>query len=92
MLDDGASSFIANNIHDCIHPLKKVNHKVRGIKGHANATHFGMIHWHIGDDTGQTHALVIHHTHPIPEAPTRILSPQHLTQQANDHHPQPEGT
>ena len=85
MLDDGASSSIADNIHDFIHPPKMVNYKVRVIKGHANATHLGMINWHIGDDTGQKHALLIHHTHPIPKAPTRMLSPQHLTQQANDH-------
>ena len=80
MLDDGASASITNDLNDIIHPPKQVNHKVRGIKGHANGTHLGMICWHIEDDMGRMHAIVINSTYLIPDAPARILSPQHLAQ------------
>ena len=39
MLDDGASACITNNKNDFIEPLKCVDRKVKGIKGHAKATH-----------------------------------------------------
>ena len=35
---------------------------------------------------------MIHGAYLIPDATTRILSPQHLAQQANDHYPKEEGT
>ena len=92
MLDDGASACITNEKDDFIEPPKRVNHKVRGIKGHAKATHHGMLKWHIGDDNGLVHVMVIKGCLFIPDAATRILSPQHLAQQANDHYPKEEGT
>ena len=36
--------------------------------------------------------MVIKGAYLIPEAATRILSPQHLAQQADDHYPEEEGT
>ena len=44
------------------------------------------------DDSGLVHIMVIKDTYLIPDAPTRILSPQHLAQQADDHYPKEEGT
>ena len=73
-------------------PPKRVDMKVKGIKGHAKATHKGMIKWHIEDDQGLVHVMIIHGAYLIPDAPTKILSPQHLTQQADDHYPRAEGT
>ena len=35
---------------------------------------------------------IIHGAYLIPDAPTQILSPQHLAQQADDHYPREEGT
>ena len=66
--------------------------KVKGIKGHANATHQGTLKWHVEDDHGLVHVMVIKGAYLIPDATTRILSPQHLAQQVNDHYPMEEGT
>ena len=92
MIDDGASACITNDKGDFIEPPKKVNRKVRGIKGHAKATHRGTIKWQVEDDTGLIHVMLIKGAYLIPEAATRILSPQHLAQQAGDHFPKEEGT
>ena len=48
--------------------------------------------WYIEDDHGLVHVMVITGAYLIPEATMRILSPQHLAQQANDHYPMAEGT
>ena len=92
MLDDGASACITNNMADFIEPPKRVDKKMKGIKGHAHATHRGTIKWHIEDDRGLVHVMIIRGTYLIQDAPTRILSPQHLAQQADDHYPREEGT
>ena len=92
MLDDGASACITNDMADFIEPPKRVDKKVKGIKGHAHATHRGTIKWHIEDDRGLVHVMIIRGTYLIPDTPTRILSPQHLAQQADDHYPREEGT
>ena len=92
MLDDGASACITNDKRDFIEPPTRVNRKVRGIKGHAKATYRGTIKWHVEDDTGLVHVMIIKGAYLIPEAVTRILSPQHLAQQADDHYPKEEGT
>ena len=43
MLDDGASACITNDKNDFIAPPQRVDRKVKGIKGHARATHRGTI-------------------------------------------------
>ena len=70
----------------------KVNRKVRGIKRHAKATHRGTLKWYVEDDNGLVHVMVIRGAYLIPEAATRILSPQHMAQQTEDHYPKAEGT
>ena len=60
MLDDGASACITNDKGDFIEPPKRVDRKVKGIKGHANATHRGTIKWHLEDDQGLVHVMIIH--------------------------------
>ena len=92
MLDNGASACITNDIKDFMEPPKRVDRKVKGIKGHARATHRGTIKWYIEDDHGLVHVMIITGAYLIPKAATRILSPQHLAQQANDHYPTAEGT
>ena len=92
MLDDGASACITNDKNDFTEPPRRVDRKVKGIKGHAKATHRGTIKWHLEDDNGLVHVMVITGAYLIPEACTRILSPQHLAQQAEDHYPKAEGT
>ena len=92
MLDDGASACITNCKEDFIEPPKRVDRKVKGIKGHADATHRGTLKWYLEDDTGLVHVIMIQGTYLIPDATTCILLPQHLAQQANDHYPKEEGT
>ena len=92
MLDDGTSACITNNTRDFIEPPKRVDRKVKGIKGHAQATHRGTLKWYIEDDHGLVHVMIITGAYLIPNATTRILSPQHLAQQADDHYPMAEGT
>ena len=70
MLDDGASACITNNKEDFIEPPKRVDKKVKGIKGHAHPTHRGTIKWHIEDDRGLVHVMIIRGTYLIPDAPT----------------------
>ena len=92
MVDDGTSACITNDKGDFIEPPKRVDHKVGGIKGHAKATHRGTIKWHVEDDSGLVHVMIVKGAYLIPEAATQILSLQHLAQQANDHDPKNEGT
>ena len=92
MLDDRASACITNDKEDFIEPPKQVDRKVKGIKGHANATHKGTVKWHIEEDQGLVHVMVICGAYLIPDVPTWILSPQHLAQQVEDHYPMEEGT
>ena len=92
MLDDGALACITNCKEDFVEPPKRVDQKVKGIKGHTDATHRGTLKWYLEDDTGLVHIIIIQGAYLIPNAMTRILSPQHLAQQANDHYPKEEGT
>ena len=81
MLDNGVSACITNCMDDFIESPKRVDHKVKGIKGHAKATHQGTLKWHVKDDSGLVHIMVIKGTYLIPDSATRILSPQHLAEQ-----------
>ena len=59
MLDDGASACITNNFKDFTDPPKWADRKVKGIKGHAQATHRGTVKWYIEDDHGLVHVMII---------------------------------
>ena len=59
MLDDGASAWITICKDDFVEPPKRVDRKVKGIKGHADATHRGTLKWYLEDDAGLVHVLVI---------------------------------
>ena len=59
MLDDGMSACITNDRDDFIEPPKRVDRKVKGINGHMYATHRGTLKWHIEDDHGLVHVMVI---------------------------------
>ena len=48
--------------------------------------------WQLEDNQGKIHELTIPNSYYIVAVPTRILSPQHFAQQANDHKPEPNGT
>ena len=67
---------ITNCMDDFIESPKRVDRKVKGIKGHANATHRGTLKWHVEDDTGLVHVMEIKGAYLIPD----------------DHYPREEGT
>ena len=92
MIDDGAPSCITNDLKDFVGRSRHINQQIKGIAGHAQATHRGTVQWKIEDDTGKVHSININGTYYMAGMPNRILLPQHFAQAANDHHPQPEGT
>ena len=51
-----------------------------------------MAQWHIEDHDGTTHTMLTKNCYYIVIIPTHILSPQHVTQAADDHQPLLDGT
>ena len=92
MVDDGASACITNDKNDFIGTPKAISRKVNGMNEKAQATHGVTVRWLIEDDKGVIHVFTINGAYLVPTASTRILSPQHLEQQAQDHYPTAEGT
>ena len=91
MIDDGASACITNNIADFIGRAPCINQRIKGIAGHAQATHRATVQWKVEDNTGKVHSIHIQGTYYMAAVPDRILSPQHFAQVENDHCPKPEG-
>ena len=89
MFDDEASASI---LWDFMTKPRAIMQKVKGIAGSAKATYHGTVKWKIEDDNNIIHTFVISNTYYITAAPTRILSPQHFTQQMQDRKPHAEGT
>ena len=92
MFDDGASASIMNELQDFIRKPTPITRKVKGIAGSAEATYCRTVKWKIEDDDNMLQTFTIPNTYYIANAPTRILSPQHLAQQMQDHKPYAEGT
>jgi hypothetical protein len=66
---------------------------VKGYGGSStNITHQGTIRWTIQDDNGLSQTLIIPNSFYVPSSTIRLLSPQHMAQQMNDHFPQRRGT
>ena len=87
MVNDGASACITNDKNDFIWTPKTISRKVNGINRQAQATNRGTVRGLIEDDEGVIHVFTINGAYLVPTASTRILSPQHLAQQAQDHYP-----
>ena len=92
MFDDGASASITNDLQDFAIKPTPIMRKVKGIAGSAKATYCRTVKWKIEDDNNIIHMFTIPNTYYIAAARTRILSPQHFTQQMQDHKPRAEGT
>ena len=91
MIDDGALACITNNLADFVGKACHINQWIKGIAGHAQATHKGTVRWKLDDDTGRVHSIHIKYAYYMADVPNQILSPQHFAQVANDHRPSPEG-
>ena len=90
MFDDGVSASITNDLKDFVSTPSHIKHNVKGISGNAQATFRGTVKWQLEDNQGKIHELTIPNSYYIVAAPTRILSPHHFAQQANDHKPEPD--
>ena len=71
---------------------RAIMQKVNGIAGSAKATYHDTVKWKIEDGNNIIHTFVISNKYYITASPTRILSPQHFTQQMQDRKPHAEGT
>ena len=91
MFDNGASASITNDLKDFISTPTSIKCNVKGISRNAQATFQGTVKWQLEDNPGKIHKLTIPNSYDIAVVPTRILSPQHFAQQANDHKPEPNG-
>jgi hypothetical protein len=91
-IDNCASYCISNDKRDFITPLKKVNKKLKGLGGTLSEIYSGTIKWSIEDDDGVPHDIVIPNGLYVKESPSRLLSPQHWAQTAQDFKPLPRGT
>jgi len=92
-VDNCCSKCITNRLEDFETPPQQVfSTTVKGIGGRIHCTHKGTIVWNIEDDQGRIHKLRIPGSFYTREAPSRLLSPQHWAQTANDNKPQRHGT
>ena len=84
MVDNGASYSISNNLDDFIEPPTKIGPKIKGFAGSQTRSLIGTVQWHITDDEGTTHSIILPNTSYVPTADIRMLSPQHWAQVTND--------
>jgi hypothetical protein len=86
LVDGRASACISNNLADFIKPLKTSAIRVKGFNGTTSSTKVGTVRWSILDDSsGQERTLEVRNTYYVPACPLRLLSPQHYSQQQNNH-------
>jgi len=78
LVDNCCSKSITNNIKDFIGPPKNTMTKIKGYNGlSTKPLQIGMVKWPIRDDKGKVHQF-------IPDAETRLFSPQHWAQALNN--------
>ena len=93
VIDSGCSYCITNDINHFIETPEQTNVAVKGIGGQVvKATMKGTVRWSFANDNGQIHDEYIHHTYYNADCSYCLYSPQHIAQQANDHHPKKNGT
>ena len=92
LVDNGASASSTTQVVDFINCLTPVNSQVNGISGNMTGTLKGTVQWCIKDDQGIIHKFTLPNTYLVRGVATRVLSPQHLAQQAKDNFPVPGGT
>ena len=91
-VDNCATASMSPHKGDFIGILKPVRKRIKGIGGTVSGIMMGTVKWRIEDDNGMTHEIIIPESFYVPNAPSRLLSPQHWAQQAKDNHPKRYGT
>ena len=85
-IDNCATRSISPCITDFVSDLQPVpNTKVQGVSGKIGNIMGGTIRWNIEDDFGKVHSINLPNSLYVPEATSRLLSPQHWAQVARDH-------
>jgi hypothetical protein len=92
LIDNCASGSITNSLNDFTSPPVPSNTKIVGINGTTEASLVGTVRWDIEDDLGRVHQIILPGTYYSASARSRLLSPQHWAQQAEDNYPAPNGT
>jgi hypothetical protein len=85
LVDGGATASISNCLRDFIRPPTTTDIRIKGFNGTYSAAPIGTVRWPILDDQGVKHVLQIPDTYFVASCPMRLLSPQHYSQQINDH-------
>ena len=83
-IDNCASSCMTPSKEDFISPPRPSATTITGMGGTSKATHIGTVRWPIEDDAGVTHHVYVRDTRYCPDAPFRLLCPQHLAQQSKN--------
>lgn len=91
-VDNCATTSISSHIEDFIDAPLPVKKRVKGLNGTVDGVMMGTIKWCIEDDDGKVHSIILPHSLYIKNATSRLLSPQHWAQVANDCTPSPNGT
>ena len=92
MVNNYATTSITHCLQDFVEPSHHSNKSIQGISGGTTALKVGTVTWYILDDQGCPHILTLLDTYYAPQAPHRLLSPQHWSQVAQDNAPHPDGT
>jgi hypothetical protein len=91
-VDNCASRCITNDLADFVDPPVPADVKIYGTNGISSGTLMGTVEWPIEDDTGQVHKVRIPRTIYSENNRSKLLSPQHWSQEANDRYPVRNGT
>ena len=84
-IDNHASACISPNLRDFVGPVVETSIAIRGYHGKSRRTvKKGTIKWLFEDDDGRSHCHMIKDSLFDPDAPSRILSPQHWARSKND--------
>jgi len=84
LVDNCCSQSITNCITDYITPPKTSGMKIKGFDGSTTTTKVGTVQWKIADDDGKIHRIKLPNTYYSEQAESRLLSPQHWAQTANN--------
>ena len=76
-VDNCLTATLSNRVDDFIGPLIPVNRKVKGVGGFLDDIYMGTFVLRIEDDDGRTHEVLLPQSYYVPQATTRLLSPQH---------------
>jgi hypothetical protein len=91
-VDNCASRCITNDLRDFVDTPVPADVKIYGTNGTSSGTLMGTVEWPIEDDTGRVHKIRIPRTIYSEGNRSKLLSPQHWSQEANDRSPVRNGT